>query len=242
MVTSSASESLTKKGIINKCSTTSTKSIPPVIHVHDQKLANGHALGCIVFNPAGVKLRCTTDCIGGRGLRVLHAVKKGVLLARGTGKIVDCEKVLNNAAYKLHDSKNKVLLLDAPSRAFPANLANTSDGEVANNCELVHRSGCSFFSIKTKRPLKAGEEVIVPYGAKFTKHVRAQVNQDKERIEESMCMLNKLPLKSLQLCAACGTYVGKCFLKYNYELKQFIHVNKLMCYNAKKKHYKLADV
>ena len=79
------------------------------------------------------------------------------------------------------------MLLDPPTTALPAHLANTSDGSVANNCRIAHKAGSSYFSIITLRALEPGEEVLVSYGSKFTSMVRVaaalqQVAEEKETV------------------------------------------------------------
>ena len=57
---------------------------------------------------------------------------------------------------------------------YPASLANKSNGKSRNNCRIKHRSGSDYFSIETVTALRAGDEVTVAYGSKFTKHIRSE--------------------------------------------------------------------
>jgi hypothetical protein len=54
------------------------------------RLLHGGAIGSIPFTSVlpgagqlGTRFRCTNDCIGGRGLRVVYAVPKNATIARG---------------------------------------------------------------------------------------------------------------------------------------------------------------
>lgn len=145
----------------------------------NNRLSKGQALGNVVFKSSnGVQFKCTKDCIGGRGLRVHQSVPKGVTIARGNGRIVhssdaDFNMICMSNEFKLWDSQYTVLQLYPPTIECPANLANTSNGNSKNNCRIKHRSGSDYFSIETVTALRAGEEVTVAYGSKFTKHVRS---------------------------------------------------------------------
>ena len=66
------------------------------------------------------------------------------------------------------------LVLDPPSCASPGNLANTSNGSDGGN------NDSSFLTLKTTRALKPGEQVLVAYGAGFTRHVRKEAKAAEE--------------------------------------------------------------
>lgn len=185
----------------------------------DVRLANGHALGNVVFSTTVHgkvhRLRCTSDCIGGRGLRVFDAVQKGVTLARGSGTIVSYERALENkSAFKIYDSKNSYLLLDPPTTAMPAHLANTSDGANPNNCRILHKAGTDYFSIITLRALEPNEEVTVAYGSKFTTIVREAAKEESRILK----LQNSINCNTLLQCSACNIWLAKRRFKYHTKL------------------------
>ena len=146
----------------------------------NEVLAKGLSLGRFNFtvtvpgaSGTTTTFKCTNDCLGGRGLRVVHAVKANVVIARGLGTLVRSSQIPDTSNYKVWDSKNSYLSLHAPSIEYPANLANTNtEGDNKNNCKLMHKAGSNYVTIKTLRPLQAGEEVTVAYGSKFKKEIR----------------------------------------------------------------------
>lgn len=194
----------------------------------DVRLANGHALGNVVFathvNGLSHRLKCTADCVGGRGLRVHDAVGKGVILARGSGTIVGHDRAAHEVnTFKIYDTKGTYLLLDPPTIAMPAHLANTSSGDRANNCRITHKAGTNYFNIVTLRPLEAGEEVTVAYGSKFTAVVRKNARDAHllHKLEKSV-NCNKL----IQ-CLECKIWIVKRLFKKH---------RKLICDCIKRKH------
>jgi len=194
----------------------------------DVRLANGHALGNVVFathvNGLSHRLKCTADCVGGRGLRVHDAVGKGVTLARGSGTIVGYDRAAQEVnSFKIYDTKKTFLLLGAPTIAMPAHLANTSSGDCANNCRITHKPGTNYFNIVTLRPLKAGEEVTVAYGSKFTAVVRKNA-RDAQMVHQLERSVN---CNKLLQCVECKTWIIKRLFKWH---------RKLVCDNIKRKH------
>ena len=178
-----------KKSVRNKNSTPSLLSKPKkpthtpnpnatsTTTKFNRYLAAGKALGSIIFKTTigkkQYRFRCTNDCIGGRGLRIVDKVGNHTTIARGLGTIYPIsDSIYNKTSFKLHDTKRTVMVLAPPTTAMPANLANTTASKTSkNNCKLVHKPGTSFFSIVTTRKLEPGEEVTVPYGNKFTKAI-----------------------------------------------------------------------
>ena len=219
-----AAESIAKYGIDPPC-----RKQPPVKEKNysDTRLANGHALGNVLFathvNGVSHRLKCTADCVGGRGLRVHDPVGKGVILARGAGTIVSFDRAAQEVnAFKIYDTKKTFLLLGPPTIAMPAHLANTSSGNRANNCRITHKAGTNYFSIVTVRALEAGEEVTVAYGSKFTAVVRKNARDADmmRKVERSMnCNM-------LIQCTECKTMIVKRLFKKH---------NKLVCNSIKRK-------
>jgi len=187
----------------------------------DVRLATGKSLGSVVFktivNNQVHRLRCTSDCVGGRGLRVFDRVAKGVILARGSGIIVRIDEApgsTTSGQFKIYDTKDSYLLLDPPSTAMPASLANTSDGIVPNNCRITHKAGSDYFSIVTLRALEPGEEVLVAYGSKFTGTVR-EVAKEEHRMRT---MENKMSCNMLVRCVLCNSLIKNRLFKYHSKL------------------------
>ena len=74
------------------------------------------------------------------------------------------------------------LVLDPPSCASPGNLANTSNGsDDGNNATLMYKPNSRFLTLKTTRALVAGEQVLVAYGAGFTRQVREEAKAAEEK-------------------------------------------------------------
>jgi hypothetical protein len=199
----------------------------------DERLARGMALGGVVFSTnihgKSHRLSCTMDCVGGRGLRVFDAVAKGVTIARGSGKIVRREQaVVDSGSFKIYDTKDTYLLLDPPTTSMPAQLANTSDGVVANNCRISHKASSNYFSIVTLRALEPGEEVLVAYGSKYTTIVREVA---KELVDEGVRqkkISKEVHGNARFKCMRCNMIVIKRRYKYHSKLvcDQRINFNK----------------
>jgi len=186
----------------------------------DQQLQKGNALGSLPFtSTCGTRFRCTNDCVGGRGLRVVDGVAKNVTIARGTGTLVwtDAADAVSSPVFKVWDTNQSLLHLHPPTTAYPANLANTSAGMTRNNCKITHKPGTSYFSIITIRALQPGEEVTVPYGSKFTKELRAcqSLREADLRTQRSINCNSKLQ------CDKCKSWVLKRRMKY--------HIDRINC-------------
>jgi hypothetical protein len=70
---------------------------------------------------------------------------------------------------------------------MPANLANTCSVNSRNNCRIKHKTGSNYFSIETIKKLKAGDEVTVSYGCKFTNIIRrAQLRLQQQKIKAAI--------------------------------------------------------
>lgn len=121
------------------------------------------------------------DCIGGRGLRWANAtpVGKGQCIAIAPGDLVASWRVPPGDAFKWQVSKatptkkGRFLVLRSPTWDGLGNVINTSDGSMANNCRLQHRPGNNYLSVLTTRIVYPGDELLVPYGGKFTGAIRA---------------------------------------------------------------------
>jgi hypothetical protein len=105
---------------------------------------------------------------------------------------------------------------------MPAHLANTSNGDRANNCRITHKAGTNYFNIVTLRPLEAGEEVTVAYGSKFTAIVRKNA-KDADLLRKVERSKN---CNMLIQCNECQTWIVKRLFKKH---------NKLICDCIKRK-------
>ena len=198
------------------------------LSVLDNRLASGKALGTIIFSSSNnVRFRCTRDCIGGRGLRVVDRIGTNITIARGLGTIQPIsDGLLNSPLFKVHDTKSTVLVLQPPSTAMPANLANTSASKTSrNNCKIVHKSGTNYFSIVTTRNLEPGDEVTVPYGNKFTKTI---VENNVATLTRSVNNV-KVNCNAKLRCPVCNHLIKKRCLPR--------HTNSIVCKNFVKKSY-----
>ena len=200
-----------------------TNSEPETLGALNSRLLHGGAIGSIPFTSVltadqpGTRFRCTNDCIGGRGLRVVDAVPKNVTIARGLGTLVYSDDVPTSPDYKIWDTNKSLLYLHPPTINFPANLANTSSGAVKNNCRIKHKPGTSYFSIVTIRALQPGDEVTVPYGSKFTKELRTS-QLKKETILKTQRAIN---CNAKVVCPKCKSMIIKRKLK--------LHIDRIHC-------------
>lgn len=194
-------------------------------------LSKGKSSGNVTFRSGnGTKFVCTYNCIGGRGLRVVEDVERNKVIAQGYGKLMSVDNAKDVEAFKVYDSKEKLLVLDAPTKDYPANLANTSDGTLPNNCKLIHKTGTNYISIKTLRPLKAGDEVIVAYGSKYTKAIREVIREEnKVRMEVA-----KIPVWSKVACVLCKLEETRRKMRYDSKLAGFRHKLNIPCVNIAK--------
>jgi len=184
----------------------------------DSRLERGHALGNIIFsasvNGRQFRFKCTKDCVGGRGLRVVDRVEKGVALARGKGSLINMDEIDQQSArarFTVFDSRHKCLVLDPPSTNYPANLVNTSTGSGRNNCRITHKPGSSYFTITTLRVLQPGEEVLAAYGSIFTSKVRAAALAEMEQLR----LMRMVNCNSKLQCALCKSFIKKRLFKYH---------------------------
>jgi len=196
----------------------------------DQQLLKGKALGSIPFtSKCGTRFRCTNDCVGGRGLRVVNAVAKNVTIARGTGTIVysALTDAISSPDFKVWDTNQSLLHLHPPTTAYPANLANTSAGVTRNNCKITHKPGTSYFSIISIRALEPGEEVTVPYGSKFTKDIRKFQLHRESLLRSTQRFIN---CNTKIQCDKCKSWVLNRRLKYHIDRINCLKLQRLNTY------------
>ena len=184
----------------------------------DTRLKKGHALGNIIFsasvNGNKYRFKCTKDCVGGRGLRVVDRVGKGVALARGKGTLINIDEIDQQSAsarFAVFDSRHKCLVLDPPTTTYPANLVNTSTGNARNNCRITHKAGSSYFTVITSRMLQPGEEVLAAYGSTFTNKVRTAALAEMEQLK----LMRAVNCNSKLQCKLCKAFIRKRLFKYH---------------------------
>ncbi len=114
-----------------------------------------------------------------------------------------------NARYIVSALRARYNALRIQSSAFepsqtaraPGNLANTSDGsDAGNNARLCYKRGSPFASLVAVRLIKAGEEVLTPYGRKYTADLRAA------HASAAALPPRPHPFADVQ-CGACGAHL-----------------------------------
>jgi len=130
---------------------------------------NGQSIAFVVAN----------DCVAGRGLRYanLSPCPRDVYITYMPGDLVQMRdgREPSGDAFKWQISKkdNTFLVFHPPTWDALGNLINTSDGTTPNNCRLQHKAGNGYVSVISTRTIYPGEELLVPYGSKFTGDIRA---------------------------------------------------------------------
>ena len=118
------------------------------------------------------------DCIAGRGLRYANwtPCPKGVYLTTMPGDIVRIQDgdAPQGDAFKWLVSKKSgtFIVFRPPTWDALGNLINTSDGKLPNNCRLQHKAGNNYVNVISTRTINPGDELLVPYGTKFTGDIR----------------------------------------------------------------------
>ena len=118
------------------------------------------------------------DCVAGRGLRYANAMPcpKGVYVTTIPGDIVqtlDGSEPSGDAfKWLVNKKKGTFLVLHPPTWDALGNLINTSDGKTPNNCRLQYKQKNSYVNVISTRIIYPGDELLVPYGSKFTGNIR----------------------------------------------------------------------
>lgn len=107
----------------------------------------------------------------GRGLRALTEVPRGAEVARMDGALVrdaptDGESFFVRAGLWLR--------LRPPTRAFAGNVCNTGAGVARNNCRYAYARGSDYVRLVATRRIRAGEEILVPYGGAYSRRLRGR--------------------------------------------------------------------
>ena len=138
----------------------------------------------------------------GKGLYTLKDIKKGERVVEYLGEIItdaECDKRAekDEYGYIFYISKNKCIdAFNMPEvKARYANDANglTKVKGVRNNCsyEVWKRSGW----IKAEKNIKAGDEILVSYGAEYWRDIRYNIRLAQEKKAEEKKSTNKTPAK-----------------------------------------------
>ena len=134
----------------------------------------------------------------GKGLFTLKDIKKGERIVEYLGEIIndaECDKRAekDQYGYIFYISKNKCI--DAYNMPeVKARYANDAKGltkikGVNNNCsyEVWKRSGW----IKAEKNIKAGEEILVSYGAEYWRDIRYNIKLEEEKKAEAKKLKTK---------------------------------------------------
>ena len=146
----------------------------------EQRLAAGHALGTLALRPQRGALLHVRRGPHGRSLHAAEFIAEGAYICclRGELCCADPRDEAFAGREKMYVSKArdgeppKFLLLRHPTAAEPGNLCNTAGGRGANNAKLARRNGSVVASVYATRDIAPGDEILVPYGAGYTRELR----------------------------------------------------------------------
>ena len=171
------------------------------------RLARGPT-GALVFGSETARLQCKCSPGRGRGLFALNAVPKGVAVCTLPGTLVCCDEVPETAHELFQAGADKFLVLEAPTLEHAGNLCNTADktaGEV-NNCRLVYKHGNSYVTLVTTRPVRAGQELLAPYGRGYTARLHRE-HRESEEAAPAEAHRGASGAASWTTCGVCGAKV-----------------------------------
>jgi len=154
----------------------------------EQRLAAGYALGTVALRPQSGALLHVRRGPHGRSLHAAEAVQKGAYICslRGELRVADPDDEAFEGREKLHvraardGEPAKFLLLGHPTAAEPGNLCNTAGGSGMNNARLARRNGSDVVRVYATRSIAAGDEVLVPYGASYTRELLGRTEEQDE--------------------------------------------------------------
>ena len=145
-----------------------------------QRLAAGYALGALLLQPdGGISLR-VAQTERGRALVAAEAAPRDAYICSLRGKLCvgdpdddkyDGREKLYVAAARTGEAA-KFLLLHRPTLREPGNLCNTAGGSGPNNARLARRNGSNVVRVYATRTIAAGDEILVPYGSRYTRSLR----------------------------------------------------------------------
>ena len=154
----------------------------------EQRLTEGYALGSVPLRPQHGALLHVRRGPHGRSLHAAEPVAKGAYICSLRGEL--CEADPDDAAFegreKLHvraardGEPAKFLLLGHPTAAEPGNLCNTAGGSGLNNSRLALRNVSDVVSVYATRNIAAGDEILVPYGARYTRELRERTEEQDD--------------------------------------------------------------
>jgi hypothetical protein len=154
--------------------------MPPGNRLNAQtRLDRGCATGSLTLVTGDTRLRVVRTRDKGRGLQAARALRKGSVVCRLNGTLVRgatpprvglevfCARKPKPGAQGLW------LVLAKPTLENPGNLLNTSNGrDGGNNCRFAYKPGNDYVTVRTLRAVAAGEDLLVPYGAGYTRLLR----------------------------------------------------------------------
>ena len=147
-----------------------------------QRLDAGGATGALVLlTDRGVRVRAVRTPTSGRGLVAHDALPAGTAVCTLPGDLVEAHErppggvEVFLARTPSAGAPGRWLVLRPPTTESPGNLTNTSTGaDGGNNCRFAYRRGATHVTLVTTRGVAAGEQLLVPYGAGYTKELRAR--------------------------------------------------------------------
>jgi hypothetical protein len=137
----------------------------------DERLRRGHATGALVLSDA---LRARLGPRG-RGLFVTRDVPANTVLAHLEGQLHEGETWPPGDAREVFHVRNPTatkpgawLLLNPATSAELGNLCNTAGSSRGNNARLALDKKTLRVNVRSTRLIRAGDEVLVPYGRGYT--------------------------------------------------------------------------
>jgi hypothetical protein len=171
-----------------------------------QRLDAGAATGALVLlTDKGVRVRAVRTSASGRGLVAHDALPAGTAVCTLPGDLVEAHEPptggveVFQARAPRAGGPGRWLVLRPATTAAPGNLTNTSTGgDGGNNCRFAYRRGAAHVTLVTTRAVAAGEELLVAYGASYTKALRARAAAAAAAAAAAPAPFDRVA------CAACG--------------------------------------
>ena len=172
-----------------------------------ERLASGNSLGCLLVTAStGVRFRVSDKTNSkSRGLFTLDALCKNQAVCVMRGKLV--EGAAPPAGVEVFQAKKVAggreatgcwLVLGPPTPEEPGALCNTASRGRGNNLRLCYKPGNNYVTLRATRSVRANEEMLVPYGATYTRRLRGSASPPPPPAPHAL---------SFVLCELCGARV-----------------------------------